>query len=149
MNLIASLLSMVIKILPSSRRWRYRLDKDLVHQTTRLNGITFHSDWLTIENGTIRLKEGYAWDGVTPAFYFLGIWWGVWDGPKGVDKKVVSWKATAIHDAFCQFVGLIKGISRDQTVEIFKELLEQNGAPKFMSTIYPWFVRYCGPQDWS
>lgn len=149
MNIYTTLLSALFNLLPSSRRWRYRLEKDFTYFSEHLRGIKFDSQWLIIDDGNVTVKTGYAWDGATPAFYFLGVWWGVWDGPKGKDKKPSSWQATLVHDAMCQFIGLIKGIKKEQTVEVFKELLEVNKSPKFMVSIYPKFVNYFGPQDWS
>ncbi len=145
----SKVISMLFQLVPTSKRWRYKLEEDLVHTSKHLDGVSFHSDWLVIENGSIILRKEYTWDGVTPAFHFFGIWWGVWDGPKGKDGKVVTWKATAVHDAFCQFIGLIKGITKEQTVAVFKELLELSDSPKFISKVYPAFVNYFGPQDWS
>ena len=143
------LFALMFKLVPSSKRWRYRLEEDFVYYTKNLEGVHFISEWLIIDNGTVTVKAGYAWDGVTPAIYMFGMWFGVWDGPKGKDGKVVSWKATAVHDAFCQFIGLIKNIKKEQTVAVFKELLELNDSPKFMCKLYPFCVNYMGPQDWS
>ena len=149
MDLFSKVFAAVFSLMPASKRWRYRLEEDFCYYSETLKGIYFDSQWFVIRDGDITVKAGYAWDGVTPAFYFLGVWWGVWDGPKGKDKKPCSWKATVVHDAMCQFIGLIKGISKDQTVEVFKELLKINTAPKFMVSLYPKAVKYFGPQDWS
>ena len=149
MSTFNKLASLFFKLKPTSKRWRYRLEEDFVYKSKHLDGIVFHSPWLIIEDGTIIVKKGYTWDGVTPAFYFLGFWWGVWDGPKGKDGKVTSWKATLVHDAFCQFIGLIEDIKKEDTVGVFEDLLIDNDSPKFMCEIYPWFVKYFGPQDWS
>lgn len=149
MSIYTKVVSVFFSLKPTSKRWRYRLEEDFIYHSEHLRGIYFVCPWMVIDDGDVMVKKEYAWDGVTPAYYFCGRWWGIWDGPKGKDGKVVSWKATLVHDAFCQFIGLIKGIKKEQTVEVFKELLEWNDSPKFMCKFYPWFVKYFGPQDWS
>ena len=149
MSLLTKLASFLFKLKPSSKRWRYKLEEDFTYYSDHLRGIEFISPWAVIDKGTITVYKGYARDGVTPAYYFLGFWWGVWDGPKGKDGKVTSWKATLVHDVLCQFIGLIKDIKKEDTVGVFKDLLEMNDSPKFMCSIYPWFVDHFGPQDWS
>lgn len=143
------LFALIFQLAPSSKRWRYRLEEDFSIYLDALRGVYFSSEWFSIKDGEVFVKAGYAWDGVTPAFYCFGIWMGIWDGPKGRDGKVCSWKATLVHDCLCQFIGLIQDIKKAQTVEAFQKLLEINESPRWMCSIYPFFVKYFGPQDWT
>ena len=139
-----------------SKKWRYKLEEAFVVKSVHLEGISFHNEWIEIQDGVMIIHSQYAWDGCTPAYciyeggkYSDGIWIGVWDGPVGKDGKRVTWQATVVHDALCQFREEIRGLTKDKTVKIFQNLLRSNGSPCCIATIYPFMVSQFGPQDWQ
>lgn len=130
--------------------YRYRLDSDFRTLAPELLGITFSNEWLHIDGGHIVISKGYAWDGCSPAIRLPGgIWLGPWDGPLGDDGRPVSWRASLVHDALCQFRTQLRGINKAATIAIFRRLLIAGGAPGWMASIYPWAVDLFGPQNWS
>ena len=139
-----------------SKKWRYKLDEPFIIKSIHLEGITFRNEWIEIEDGVMIIHAQYAWDGCTPAYCiyegdkaFNDVWIGIWDGPVGEDGKVVTWQATVVHDALCQFRKEIRGLTKDKTVKLFKSLLKSNGCPWCIATIYPFMVSQFGPQDWQ
>lgn len=129
--------------------WRYRLEYEFRAYAPELSVIEFHNQWLFIDRGNVVISRGYAWDGCSPAWRMPGgLWIGPWDGPRGTDGRPVSWHASLVHDALCQFRPDLVGVSKDATVRIFKRMLVEAGAPGWMCSIYPWAVDYFGPQNW-
>ncbi len=137
--------------------WRYKLETDFSFFSHHLAGVDLVNEWCEIKNNIINVEPGYAWDGVTPAYPIIksgppsyGLWFGVWDGPRYTNGLPVTWRATLIHDVLCQFREDIKhSITKEQTVNIFKDKLRIDGAPKIIQEVYPWFVDKFGPQDWK
>lgn len=140
-----------------SKVWRYvQKDSQIFYQHQHFAGIHFENDWIRISDGFMSIKNAYAWDGCSPsikikmrAFLPKGLWLGVWDGPRGDDCRPVGWRASLFHDALCQFRKDIKGLTKEKTVEIFKQMLIEDAAPKWMSFLYPAAVSMFGPQDWK
>ena len=139
----------------SKKTWRFKLDTDFEYQSELLNGIEFENKFIKISNGIILIRKEYAWDGCSPAYKLnlgsllpQGLWFGTWDGPCNTNGLPVSWRASIVHDAICQFRADIL-ISKKTSVNIFKELLIKDLAPKWMYTIYPLFVSMFGPQKWN
>ena len=139
----------------SKKTWRFKLDNDFIYQTELLNGIEFENKFVKISNGTILIRKEYAWDGCSPAYKLhlgkllpQGLWFGTWDGPLNTNCLPVTHRAALAHDALCQFRNMIH-ISKKQSVEIFKELLVLDNAPKWMCVIYPIVVSLFGPQNWE
>lgn len=130
--------------------WRYRTDK-LTHVCApELVGVVFANEWITIEFGAIRIEKGYAWDGCSPSYRLPGdVWIGVWDGPVSADGWPVSWLASLVHDALCQYRELIPGLKKHATVALFRRLLAEAGAPGWMVLAYPAAVDLFGPQHWN
>lgn len=129
--------------------WRYRLDTPFEPIAPELLGIDFKNEWITIRHARIRIAAGYAWDGCSPAWRLPGgIWLGVPDGPLGTDGRPVSWRATLVHDALCQFRPDIEGLAKVATVRLFQRLLTEAKAPQWMVWLYPAAVDAMGPQNW-
>lgn len=128
-----------------SKRWRYRLNKRFSTSVPELTGVSFKNEWLTIENRRLTINAGYTWDGCTPARpLFGGLWIGVWDGPLMEDGRPASWTATLVHDALCQFKHEIV-VEKKSTVDLFRRLLKESGAPSWMVVLYPAAVNIFGP----
>lgn len=129
--------------------WRYKLDTQFELLAPGLLGIDYQNEWITIRHASIRIAAGYAWDGCSPAWRLPGgIWLGVPDGPLGTDGRPVSWQATLVHDALCQFRPDIAGLSKAATVLLFRRLLAEANAPAWMVWLYPAAVSLLGPKDW-
>jgi len=136
--------------------WRFKLEEDFLHEHSLLLGVEFENDFVKIDNGSILIRKGYAWDGCSPSKLIAigrilpqGLWFGPWDGPRYHDGLTVSHKASLVHDALCQFRNEIHGIDKQLSVDIFTDLLIANYAPVWMIRIYPKVVYHLGPQNWS
>lgn len=128
----------------SKKPWLYQLPSDYSYKHPLLNGIEFENEWVTIRNGTITVRMNYAWDGCTPKWSILGLWWvGVPDGILRLGKPWMYF-ASLIHDALCQFRHLI-AISKAAVVQIFNDVMERDQFP--LRPIYRWFVEKLGPKD--
>jgi hypothetical protein len=129
--------------------WRYKLDKVFTYSSGHLRGISFQNEWVTIRSGTIMIAKDYAWDGCSPAYYFkpLKLWLGTPDGEILMNNKPVTYYASLVHDALCQFRDEIY-ISKKGSVEVFRELLRYWGFPKWATTLYCTAVDLFGPQRW-
>lgn len=129
--------------------WRYRLDADFHHHTPLLAGCFFAGDWLAIADGALTIPAGYAWDGCSPAWRLPGgLWLGTPDGPLGADGRPLSYRASLVHDALCQYAPELP-IARDVSVAVFAELLAEAGFPAWRTRLYAAAVRRFGPQRWG
>ncbi|MFT0531896.1 hypothetical protein ACMHYJ_03545 [Castellaniella hirudinis] len=128
--------------------WRYILARPAIARHQALASIRFNNRWLTIEHGLICVREGYAWDGCSPAIRIPGTrrWLGPPDGPLMDDGRPAAWRASCFHDALCQFRHQIPGLTRDASVAVFAAELAD--APAWMRWLYPPAVRWLGPQSW-
>lgn len=132
----------------SGHPWIYQLQEDFTTYSEHLAGVEFENEWIRIDNGTIVINKYYAWDGCTPK-YFLPIvgWVGVPDGAIGSDGYPQAYHASLVHDALCQFRNHIM-ISKQSTLNIFKEMLLAGGFSKFRANLYTLAVDWFGPQNW-
>ena len=129
--------------------WRYKLATPFEKSTPHLIGVDFSNEWITIRHGRITIQAGYAWDGCSPTWNLGPLWFGPWDGPLTSEGKPVTFYATLVHDALCQFRPDIPNLSKKQTVDLFRSLLVESGAPTWMIRTYPWAIDRFGPQNWS
>lgn len=129
--------------------WRYRLERREAHWFAPLAQVSFLNEWVTINDGWMVVRAGYAWDGCSPAWRLPGtvVWLGVPDGPLGLDGRPVSWRASLFHDALCQFRSEIAGLTKGASVAVLADLLVNDGAPLWMQTLYPAAVQSFGPRD--
>ena len=100
------------------KHYKYKLGKDgykLKHSA--LDGITFNNKWVTIANGYMYIRAGYAWDGCSPKIKIAGIVVGIPDGPNDECKY-----PSLVHDIFCQFINEIS-VSKITVLRIFKDML--------------------------
>ncbi|VEP15989.1 conserved hypothetical protein [Hyella patelloides LEGE 07179] len=78
-------------------------------------------------DGTITVKKGYAWDGCSPKFNILDLFWvGTPDGAIN-ENKPVTYYASLVHDALGQFAKKESErmpFNRKERDLIFKEMLE-------------------------
>ena len=115
-----------------------------------LMAVAYAGPWLEIRHCRLSIRSGYAWDGCSPSVRLPGgIWLGPWDGPLGPDGRPVSWRASLVHDALCQFRPDIQGLTKDATVQLFRRMLAEDGAPGWMCRLYPAAVWRFGPQEWG
>jgi len=129
--------------------WRYRLERPATATSPRLADICFGNDWLSIYRGKVRVSEGYAWDGCSPAFPVphTRLWLGPPDGPLGTDGRPAAWRASLFHDALCQFRRDIPTLTKAAATALFAQALVDADAPAWMQRLYPLVVFRFGPQD--
>jgi hypothetical protein len=129
--------------------WRYKLDEPFKLVAPELEGVRFSNEWLLIQDSALRIEEGYAWDGCTPSWRLPGGFWvGIPNGPT-VGDRPITWAATLVHDALCQFRPEIKGMTKKATVDLFRRMLIEAKAPSIICKLYPLAVDLFGPQNWS
>ena len=135
--------------------WRYCLRQRFECFAPELLAVAYAGPWLDIGHGRLAIPAGYAWDGCSPAARLPagpllpgGLWLGTWDGPLGPDGRPVTWRASLVHDALCQFRPDIPGLTKEATVRLFARMLRDAGAPGWMHRLYPAAVHRLGPQDW-
>lgn len=136
--------------------WRYVLRERLDLHVPELGSVVYTGPRLEIQHGRLAIPAGYAWDGCSPSIRLPGgtllpggIWIGPWDGPLGPDGRPVSWRASLVHDALCQFRADIKGLTKETTVRLFGRMLHEDRAPGWMCRLYPAAVSHLGPQEWG
>lgn len=89
---------------------------------------SFESQWLDIStSGTITVKandNGYAWDGCTPKWSFLGLWIaGVPDGHVDYRTgKPYTYYASLVHDALYQYLHSVP-VTKKQIDLLFLKML--------------------------
>lgn len=108
-------------------KYKWVLNKDIKVDMVTLDGISFESKWIKIENGFITIKSGYAWDGSSPKFFIGNCIIGTWDGfinDKGLQQAYI---ASLVHDALYQYLNNLKplGYTRKAADIEFKRLLER------------------------
>ena len=96
--------------------WKFKLIKDYEWKCKEKTNIIekdldFYDDENKLrlqifENGIIRVKEGYAWDGCSPKFNILDLFvLGTPDGIRDIETgKAKTYYASLVHDALYQFV---------------------------------------------
>lgn len=129
-----------------SKEWRYCLSDTFSAEVLELQGVSFSNEWFSVESGRITIKQGYAWNGASPARRLTkGIWLGPWDGPLMEDGRPASWVATLVHDALCSAKHDIR-VGKKATVKLFQRQLKERGAPQWMVWLYPKAVYLFGPK---
>jgi hypothetical protein len=63
----------------------------------------FENEWVTVQDQSLLIKKGYAWDGCSPKWIFMYTLVGVWDGFSTPDGKQEAYTASLVHDALHQF----------------------------------------------
>lgn len=141
----------------SKRHWLFELEEDYYFdnysfRTEIANKLTKDLEFpdygklrLVIKkDGTIIVKKGYAWDGCSPKFSILDLFWvGTPDGALK-EEKPITYYASLVHDALGQFGDYIEmPFNRQQRDLIFKEMLEQNNFK--LSWLYYQAVVFFGP----
>lgn len=97
-------------------------------------------EWIRMTHNCMVLRKGYAWNGCTPKFYLLGIWWGTPDFPSTI-------RASLWHDVLYQFSCTEHfPLHRSDCDAIFRRLIELNGAPR-IARLYHGRVRKWGRWD--
>ena len=97
-------------------RWRFKLQKDYIYKLSEPHAskITHNLAFLgsdekdklqLMKGGYIRVLEGYAWDGNSPKFSILDLFWiGTPDGVMDVHTQMsVTAMASLVHDTLGQF----------------------------------------------
>lgn len=133
-----------------TKPWRYKLDAPFTYSHALLQGVVFSCEWATIENGTISIREGYAWDGCSPAWCIPGtdIWLGTPDGTLRADGRPETFEASLVHDVLCQFSKQVP-MTKSRVSDLFKAMLIENGFPKWRASLYRSAVHAFGPQKWG
>lgn len=127
--------------------YRYKLSEDYSRYCHQLAGVYHSSEWLTIHDGWLTIKAGYAWDGCSPTWRIGGVWLGTPDGRR-VNGKPKSYYASLVHDALCQMrVGI--QTNKQAVTELFVEMLREGGFAAPVATIYGKAVSWLGPQEWG
>ena len=129
--------------------WRYILDADYCVYHKLLRGITFRGELVTILHGRIKIEEGYAWDGCTPAIPLpFNLWIGTPDGPLCQDGRPAAYYASLVHDVLCQYAKDVP-LTKTDACQIFSDMLRQRGFSPFRASIYRIAVFLFGPQSWG
>ena len=103
--------------------FKYRLlDDEITKLSDSFNEYNIFTDLIIMEHGTLKLKEGYAWDGAS--------------GP-GLDTKNIM-RASLVHDALCQLIWLGE-LPESRQIDADKELRRICLEDK-MSKIRAWWV---------
>ena len=106
--------------------WIYKLDREF-SRPSMFSDMPFVGRWLRIDtDGTIRVPEGYAWDGATPKFSILDlVIVGTPDGIVSVwSGKPRVYHATLVHDALYQYFPW-HGVSRREIDTLFLEMMRE------------------------
>jgi hypothetical protein len=125
-----------------------------VHRTdeyiqTNIKGIDYEHEkgWLKIDtSGRLYLntscQDGYAWDGCTPKFVFLDLFFGTPDGKLDyATEKPITYYASMTHDLLYQFKKDVP-LSRKDADILFYLILKQ--ARFSFRHVYYFFVRCFG-----
>lgn len=117
-------------------KYYYKTLEDVEFESHLLLGIKFDSKYLNINNGVATVKCGYAWNGSSPKWRFLGLMWGT---PDGSEKSTL--RASLIHDALYQY-GKDANIKRSYADRI--QLLEHSNIEFPLKYLYYYVVRLFG-----
>ena len=96
-------------------------------------------------DGTITIYAGYAWDGCSPKWKFLDLWFlGTPDGAVDIRTgQPATYYASLVHDALGQFAKSTPAdmpFTRRERDAIFRELLGDFA----LADLYHWFLRTFG-----
>lgn len=99
--------------------YKWKLPEDY---TTTISDktIIFGNKWVNIQNGTMRISKGYAWDGCTPKWRIKKLMFGIPDGKIDPETgKQMCYYASLVHDVLYQFV---IGDRKDADEEFLKRM---------------------------
>jgi hypothetical protein len=126
--------------------WRYALAHDYGFHTRYLCDVHFENKWLTIKDGDVVIKAGYAWDGCSPCVSVLGLFYlGPPDGAQLLGIPA-TYHASLVHDVLCQFRHDVP-ISKATSVAVFRELLDKVRFP--LARLYATAVALFGPRTFK
>lgn len=128
--------------------WRYILPFWYRKKSRHLDGVSFSCDFGKIEHGEIVIFRNYAWDGCSPAWKIGPFWIGTPDGRLNPDGRPQTFYASLVHDFLCQHSRVIP-ITKERTVDLFRDMLIDGGFSPLRAAIYAAFVSKLGPQDWG
>ena len=127
----------VLEFLKKMNNWKFKLEKDFdfvldyeipehsVHLVSGPNNKSFGYAHVRGEYTYIRIFEGYAWDGATPKFSVLDLFWiGTPDGLLYCGKPKIYY-STLIHDFLLQFRKEL-GLTRKQCDDRFLKEMTKN-----------------------
>lgn len=124
--------------------WRYALAEPFGYHSHHLKGVNFENAWLTIRDGDIVIRAGYAWNGCSPCVSVFGLFYfGTPDGAAHLGKPA-TYHASLVHDALCQWRRELP-ISKAASVAVFRQLLDDVKFP--LTGLYAWAVRRFGPHN--
>lgn len=131
---------------PRNYPWKFKIQSDYHYKST-IVGKEFDSQWLRLDkDGLITIKanaDGYAWDGCTPKFSFLGLAIiGIPDGHIDIDTmQPKTYYASLVHDAFYQYLTDVP-VSKKEIDKLFFKMLKERFFP--LSRLYYIAVRLFG-----
>ena len=118
--------------------YKYKLEEDYVYYHPLLKGSNLFTKWMTIIDGTITIKKGYAWNGCSPNMVVLGIFeFGTPDGALR-EGKPWTYYASLIHDALTQY-RMAGEYSRIDSIVIFGDMLKEVKFP--LTKVYVFFLK--------
>ena len=72
---------------------------------------------------------------VAHRLFYLGFWFGTPELWTGKDDERVTYRASQVHDALCQYAEHLP-ITRQTASEIFRRMLIDKGVPAWLARIY-------------
>ena len=122
----------------------YCIKEDHVHKTS-ITGREFENEWFKLEkDGNVTVKgsnkDGYAWDGCTPKFKIMDLYFGTPEAVLNLKTgKTKTYYAYLIHDIFYQFSKDLKPIvKRSEIDKEFYTILKEHEFK--LAKIYYFFV---------
>ncbi len=102
--------------------YKYQLSEDYTKEIGFLIGLQCDLEFLSISNGRLKIKSGYAWDGAS--------------GP-GIDTYSFM-RGSLVHDALYQLIrnGCIPYYCRDKADRLMMNMCKEDG----MSSLRSWIV---------
>lgn len=132
------------------KQYRYTNQRKFTYVSDILNSLEFENEWLSIKNNRVTINRNYSWDGCSPSYgLFNGsIWIGTPDGPLLEDGLPLTFYASMVHDAMCQFHKDVP-LTRQQVSLLFWEMLIVRGMAKWCARLYYWAVYHFGPKKFG
>lgn len=124
----------------------YRLPEHYITYHPALKKVQFDNHWCHISEGSIWIRQGYAWDGCSPKLDIAGLLTiGIPDG-RLYNGLPMTYFPSLVHDVFCQFRDEIP-VTKEQTLTIFNDMLEEVGfLPR---PFYVAAVKHLGPKRFA
>lgn len=104
--------------------YKYQLEEDFTYEHPLLKNLSVDQEWMSIQDGKITVKKGYAWNGCSPNKIILGLW--KVGTPNGAMRHGKAWTyyASLVHDALTQYRASIN-ITREDSIVIFGDILTE------------------------